>query len=117
MKAFDHRPDGVTTTIEIDADGNTIVGTHQHVTPLLDHMNDRSNDGTAGWTPSRNMRLKASIPEAVYDEWLREAHREGIPIYHRRVRDEFIKRKLVDLKRLTVEGRAQDRVGYEPLRA
>ena len=49
---------------------------------------------------------------ALYDEWLREAYVKKIPVYHKQERDNFLKRKLGDHKKLTVNGKASGRLGF-----
>lgn len=103
--------DGVTTTVEFDEGENRfVVGHHQDVSGVLDHVAERNNDGTNGWSPSRNWRLLGSIPEALYTEWLLEAYKQGIPLYHKSERDKFLKRKMVDYRRLFVNGRTPNKV-------
>lgn len=103
MNKIIERDGEVTTTIEYDeADDRFVIGSHQDVRPVLDGIAERNNDGTGGWSPSRNWRLRASIPLALYDEWLREAYRQRIPIWHKREKGAFLKRKLAEHQKLTV---------------
>ena len=37
--------------------------------PILEANKIASNDGTGGWTPSRNMRKVASVPIALLELW------------------------------------------------
>ena len=62
--------------------------------------------------PSRDLRHKASIPLALYDDWLRDAYRQGIPIYHKRERDDWLKKRLDQHEGLKISGKATGRVGF-----
>ena len=105
-KIVERDPDGVKTTIEYDeGEDRFVVGSHQDVRPVLDQVAARNNDGTGGWSPSRNYRLRASIPNALYDQWLREAYKKRIPIWNRQERDGFLKRKLAEHERLVVSAK------------
>jgi len=107
------RRSGYVETIEFDeSEDRYVFGRHENVQPLLDHLGDRNSDHTGGFSPSRNARLKASIPPSLYDSWLCEAMQQGIPLYERAERDAFLKRKLVEMDRLKVSARAQGRIGY-----
>lgn len=112
-KIFDN--DGyITQTIEYDEnEGRYIVGSHQNVQPIMDDLNERNNDGTGGFSQSRDLRHMAKIPMALYDEWLREAYVQNIPVYHKAERDAFVKRKLGDYGKLQVKGKASGRLGFE----
>lgn len=111
-KIVERDGDGVTTTIEYDeGEDRFVIGSHQDVRPVLDQVAARNNDGTGGWSPSRSYRLRASIPNALYDQWLREAYKNRIPIWHRRERDAFLKCKLAEHERLVVSAGKQGFVG------
>lgn len=62
----------------------------QDVEPILDQNKRLQNDGT-GWSPSRELKRKASIPLVVWELWLKE----GMPEGGKEQRD-FINRKLRD---------------------
>lgn len=47
------------------------------VAPVLDHNKALQNDGTGGYSPSRELRRAASIPVEVQMKWLCE---EGIDV-------------------------------------
>lgn len=111
-KVFDD--DGlVRTSIEYDeSEGRTIIGSHQNVQPILDDVAARNNDGTGGYSKSRDLRMAARIPAALMDEWMREAMREGIPIHHKEVKNKFLRKKLVEYNKLVISGKTSGRVGY-----
>ena len=112
MKIFDD--DGIVqTTIEYDEpEDRFIIGSHQNIAPIMDDLSERNNDGTGGFSKSRDFRHMASIPAALYDEWSREAIIQGIPVYHRAVRDAFLKRKLAEHGKLRINGKSSGRVGW-----
>ena len=111
-KVFDS--DGlITTSVEYDeTEGLTIFGSHQNVAPILEDVAARDTDGTAGYGKSRDFRHVARIPLALMDEWMREAQIQGIPIYIKAVKDEFIRKKLADMSKLKISGKANGRVGF-----
>lgn len=103
----------ITTSVQYDEGEDTmIVGSHQDVRPVMDDISARNNDGTAGYGPSRDLRHKASIPLALYDDWLRDAYRQGIPIYHKRERDDWLKKRIDQHEGLKISGKATGRVGF-----
>jgi len=107
--------DGTVDTIEYDeGEDRFIVGSHQDVRPVLDQVAARNSDGTGGWSPSRNYRLRASIPNALYDEWLREMYRLKIPAWNKKERDAFLKRKLAEHERLLVSTGKRGFTGATP---
>lgn len=113
-KLFDK--DGyITQSIEYDeVEDKYIVGSHQNVRPIMDKLAEQNNDGSGGFSESRDMRHRASIPMALYDEWLREAYQQKIPIYHKREKDAFFRKKLAQHDKLKISGRATGRLGYSP---
>jgi hypothetical protein len=52
----------------------------QDATPFLDHNKRLQNDGTDGYSPSRELKRVASIPPIVAEKWLTE---EGIDVFNR----------------------------------
>lgn len=113
-KLFDS--DGyITQSVEYDeTEDRYIVGSHQNVAPVLDDLSERNNDGSGGFTDSRDMRHRARIPMALYDAWLREAYQQKIPVYHKREKDTFLKKKLAEHGRLKINGKVSGRLGFSP---
>ena len=104
----------ITQTIEYDETEDCyIVGSHQNIQLVMDDLHERNTDGTGGFSKSRDLRHMAKIPMALYDEWLREAYVQNIPVYHKAERDTFVKRKLADHRKLEVKGKASGRLGFE----
>jgi hypothetical protein len=69
---------GVERFIYNHADDVGMVQTSYDLTPILDMNKARQNDGTNGWTASRDMKHQAFIPNALIEKWFIE---EGINAY------------------------------------
>ena len=69
-----------------------MVQTTYDLTAVIDMNKERQNDGTNGWTKSRDMKHQAFIPNALIEKWMVE---EGINAYNK---DHWpaIRRKLND---------------------
>jgi len=52
----------------------------QDVQPILDHNKEAYNDGTRGYTPSRDMRKIAEIPLIIAEKWRNEL---GVDVFDR----------------------------------
>lgn len=70
----------------------TIIEYRQDATPVLERNKALQNHDDGGWSPSRDMRRAASIPDIIVLKWLKE---EGINVFDR---DHWpaVKRKLND---------------------
>lgn len=68
---------GVSTRIEADSEGHLIIHRVQDVQPILDRNKALFNEGD-GYSPSREFRRAASIPNVVIEKWLNE---EGINLF------------------------------------
>ena len=73
---MDSKPGEVQTGIAIDEGSNQLVTIErQDCTDVLERNKKFKNSGMDGYTPSRDMRHAASIPNIILDKWLKE---EGI---------------------------------------
>jgi hypothetical protein len=52
----------------------------QDCTPILEHNKRLANNGEDGYSPSRELRRVASIPNILVEKWLKE---EGINVFDR----------------------------------
>ncbi|MBP2311887.1 hypothetical protein [Azospirillum soli] len=68
---------GVATRVHHDPDGLLIFERSQDCTPILDRNKALQNDGD-GYSPSRELRRVASIPNVLIEKWLNE---EGINLF------------------------------------
>jgi len=102
--------DGIVETFEYDHELGAIWGKTQNVQPHLDNAQQLRND-TDGYSPSRDIKHVADIPLALYDEWLIQAWRQGIQLYHKPERDKWLKKKLEDHRKLLTSGKSV-RTGY-----
>ena len=60
------------------ADDRMILKRRQDIEPILErNFEQYALDDTEGWTPSRDMRRVANIPNVTIEQWMRE----GINIY------------------------------------
>ena len=59
---------GVKSIIQVNSDGSLTTGTVQDCTPILEYAKARHNEGHTG---SGDMRLAASIPHVVIEEYCR----------------------------------------------
>jgi len=69
-------------------DGKIVIRKTQDVEPILDNNKRLMNDGD-GYSPSRDMRRVASIPNVIIEQWIRE----GVNIFDPNHKD-AIRRKL-----------------------
>ncbi len=74
-RLLDHDPiTGVTTWHEFDeVTKNTKIHyefNHLQTDAVLDHNHRRMNDGTNGWSPTKEWKYVAEIPASVQLEWL-----------------------------------------------
>jgi hypothetical protein len=86
---------GITTEFEIVAGNGFNVKRTQDVESIIDENKRRQNDGTNGWTQSKDMKHVATIPLIIVEQWAKEA---GIPkrdIYGHAM-TEIIRKKLND---------------------
>jgi len=67
-----------------------IVKRTQDVEPILE-LNKKLQNENDGYTPSRNMRRVASIPNVVLEQWMKE----GVDVFDKNCR-EAVRRKLND---------------------
>lgn len=81
-KILDYDPlTGVKRIYKWDAsEEQGIIETVQDVQPVLDANKRAQNDGTGGWSPSRELRKVGSIPNIVIEKWLVE---EGINVFNK----------------------------------
>ena len=76
---------GIDTYMHLD-DGRLIVRNTFDMEPILEANKAASNDGTGGWTPSRQMRRVASVPLVLLKLW------DSMGISPKKDRKEFLKR-------------------------
>lgn len=69
---------GVSTRVHAGADGTLTFERVQDCDPILDANKALQNDGD-GYSPSRELRRVASIPNVVIEKWLNE---EGINFFN-----------------------------------
>jgi len=62
------RSHGIDTTLHLDDDKLIIQNTFD-AEPIIEANKAASNDGTGGWTPSKNMRRVANVPLALLHLW------------------------------------------------
>tara|TARA_R110000803_G_scaffold44018_1_gene93455 strand:+ start:7433 stop:7744 length:312 start_codon:yes stop_codon:yes gene_type:complete len=67
-------------------DGKLIIENVFDAAPIIEANKVSSNDGTAGWTPSKSMRKVASVPLALLSLW------DSMGISPTKDRKEFLKR-------------------------
>lgn len=72
-------------------EGKLVTKLEQDVEPILENNKRLQNDGTGGWSKSRELRRVATVPLIVIDQWLRE----GINVFDPN-HAEAVKRKLND---------------------
>jgi hypothetical protein len=73
--------DSVVTILHYDeGDDKLVCERVQDVEPILESNKALQNDGTAGYSPSKDLRRIASIPLILVEKWLRE---EGINVFDR----------------------------------
>ena len=77
---------GIDTYGHLDSDGSLTIENRFDAQPILDANKTASNDGTGGWTPSKNMRKVASVPIALLHLW------DSMGISPTKDRKEFMKR-------------------------
>lgn len=83
--------DGVNTTrFHVDVD-EYVIENRQDVEPILE-WNKAQQNMSDGYTPSREMRKRASIPLVIWERWLQE----GMGKMAKYERDKFIRKKLAD---------------------
>lgn len=70
---------GIERRIVGNIDGLAFLAT-QDVEPILDHNKESYNDGTRGYTPSRDLRKIAEIPLIVAEDWL---NRLGVDVFNK----------------------------------
>lgn len=58
----------------------TIIETVQDVEPILERNKALQNEDDGGWSPSRDLRRAASIPDVVILKWRREL---GVDVFNR----------------------------------
>ncbi len=56
----------------------TVIETVQDVEPILERNKALQNDDAGGWSPTRELRRAATIPDIVILKWRRE---DGIDVY------------------------------------
>ena len=56
----------------------TIIETVQDVEPILERNKALQNDDAGGWSPTRDLRRAATIPDIIILKWRNE---EGIDVY------------------------------------
>ena len=81
MELLDYDPfTKITTWHDYDAlTDTTTLHSVQDVEPFLEQNKLDYNDGSDGWSPSRELQRVASIPNILIEKWLRE---EGIDVYN-----------------------------------
>lgn len=76
---------GIDTYAHLE-DGKLIIQNQWDSQPLLDANKEASNDGTGGWSPSRNMRRVANVPLGLLELW------DSMGISPKKDRKEFLRR-------------------------
>jgi hypothetical protein len=79
------RTHGIDTWLHLD-DDRLIIQNVFDAGPILEANKIDSNDGTGGWTPSRQMRRVASVPLALLHLW------DSMGISPKKDRKEFLRR-------------------------
>ena len=77
MKRLLNAQGGVVKTFHSEAGGTPVVNTFQDCQAIIDQNREEAKEG--GWSPSRELRKKASIPLVVMQQWYTEAQAKGIP--------------------------------------
>lgn len=79
-RLLEHDPvSGLTEYHYYDAASNTtIIETVQDVAPILERNKALQNAGDGGWSPSRELRRAATIPDIIILKWRNE---EGIDVF------------------------------------
>lgn len=54
------------------SDGKWAIETIQDVEPILERNKAMQNDGSGGWSPTRDFRRAASIPDVVILQWKKQ---------------------------------------------
>jgi len=86
-----HIPGSAATGLEHDRQepGNLIARRRQDVEPLLDRNKRFQNSGLDGYSPTRDWKQVASIPNIILEKWLKE---EGLRYWDSEHRDRLIKK-------------------------
>ena len=83
---------GSTTYFHIDQDGKIGIEEVQDVTQIVEANKRAQNDGTDGWTPSKDMKHVACIPLCILHQWALDA---GVNINSKEM-GEVIKKRMND---------------------
>lgn len=81
MKDFtylDTSPSGVRRYFRIEDDGTIVTAASHDTTPIIER-NKAMRNHNDGYTPSRELRRVASIPNIIIAQWL---HEEGLDVYN-----------------------------------
>lgn len=62
------------------ATDTTVIESVQDVTPILERNKTLQRQDDGGWSPSRDLRRAAAIPDIIILKWRRE---EGIDVFNR----------------------------------
>ena len=77
-ETFRPSPSGLLTRFLYDeTEERVVVQRRQDVEPILEHNKALANADDRGWSPSREWRRVATIPNVVVEQWMRE----GINVY------------------------------------
>jgi len=76
--------------------GQYIIERVQDVEPILDMNKIRQNDGTDGYTPSKDLKHVASIPLVVIEQWMKQDGVNFLAMPHGPEREKYIRKKLND---------------------
>lgn len=73
-----HGTGGVRVTYEECPDGTTVIRTIGTTMPIIEDNKARQTDGTRGYTPCKDWRRAAHIPNIIAHAWL---HNYGVNLY------------------------------------
>jgi len=82
--------DGVNASVFHSDVDQYVIENVQDVAPILEW--NKQQQATDGYTPSRDLRKRASIPLVIWERWLQE----GMGKMAKYEREKFIRRKLAD---------------------
>lgn len=89
QRIFLDQTDGITEYLVWDeANDKFAVERTFDVEPVLEDNKRRQNDGTGGWSPTKEWRLEYRVPIAIAEKWKNEL---GVDYQNRDHQDAFIK--------------------------
>lgn len=78
FETFTPSPSGILTRLLYDeTEERVVVHRRQDVEPILERNKALYNDDAKGWSPTREWRYVAHIPNIVVEQWMKE----GINVY------------------------------------